>query len=153
MKTLLIWSCCHGHPVTDWSPIINALPCIFWGIIALVALFFLLKYVVAPLIANYHELNLKKETFNQEEFWANRTLTKEMVEKLKLSPDEWLKNQMETLTENIDKIARELASKKDEEKKVIESLELRKKAYEQVLDNIKTVITVEEKHVSEKKDK
>ena len=155
MKTLVLLSCCPGHSVADWSPVINALPCIFWGIIALVTLFFFLKYVVAPLIANCHEVNLKKKASEQEQYWANRALTKEMVEKLKLSPDEWLKNQMNALTENIDKIAKELASEKDKEKKVIESLELRKKAYEEMLTHISTavsLVSLEEKQVTDKKD-
>ena len=67
MKTVVLLLCCHGHSVTDWSPVINALPCICWGIIALVAFYLLMKYVASPLIVNCHELKVKKVNSNHEE--------------------------------------------------------------------------------------
>lgn len=95
MNTLVLLSCCPGHSVTDWSPIINALPCIFWGIIALFALYFLLKLVVSPLITNCHELKVKDVKNKHEEALINNKEIKESelkqkdndleIEKLKIS--------------------------------------------------------------------
>lgn len=72
MKTMSLLLCCgQNQTVTmDWSPIIKSAPCICWGIICLIALYFLLKYVAAPLIANWHENWAKTQNFKQEKFWA-----------------------------------------------------------------------------------
>lgn len=139
--TLLSCSC----RCADWQPIIKAVPCLCWGIIFLIVLYLLLKYVVRPCIANCQENKMKEKAHEREKEWADRNLTKEMVENLKLSPDVWLKNQMGMLTDNIEKITNELASEKEKEEKVIESLELRKKAYEEMLNHIRLMVSLEEK--------
>lgn len=83
MKTLVLLSCCSEHSVTDWSPVISALPCICWGIIALVALFFLLKLVVSPLIANCHEMKVKEVNNKYEDKLAKNKEIKEATLKQK----------------------------------------------------------------------
>lgn len=83
MKTLVLLSCCPEHSVTDWSPVINALPCICWGIIALVGLFFLLKLVVSPLIANCHEMKVKEVNNKYEDKLAKNKEIKEATLKQK----------------------------------------------------------------------
>ena len=65
MKTLSVVLC----QCLDWQIVLNAIPCICWGILALVMLYFLLRFVVAPLIANCHELIVKSKAFKQEKFW------------------------------------------------------------------------------------
>lgn len=78
MNTLSVLYCS-----IDWQPIINAIPCICWGIIALVALLFLLKYIVSPLIANYHELKVKKVNNAHEESLVYKKGIKEAALKQK----------------------------------------------------------------------
>lgn len=135
----------------DWQPLLDAIPCLCWGIIGLIALYLILKFVVVPWMVNCHENRMKEDAHKREIEWNNRHLTKEMVEKLHISPDEWLKNQMDKLTEDIMVITKELESKKDKEEKVIESLKIRKKAYEEMLNHISTIVSIEDKKESEKK--
>ena len=86
MNTLcLLLPCYNGQVVTDWNPLIHALPCICWGIIGLVAVFFLLKYAIVPLIANWHERMMKEMNYKNEIDWDDRRkaereaiITKEM---------------------------------------------------------------------------
>ena len=54
----------------DWQPIIKEIPCLCWGILGLLLVYMLLKYVIAPLIANCHEMILKDKMFEQEKFWC-----------------------------------------------------------------------------------
>lgn len=69
MKTLYILLACDcGKSI--WQPVINAIPCICWGIIVLLFIYIVLRLVVAPLIANCHERKLKDDNFEQEKFWA-----------------------------------------------------------------------------------
>ena len=131
-------------------------PTIWWGLVVAVVTIWAL-YIIAPVAEAFlnkkdsldkqyeHEKQMKDEAFYREVFWANRALTKEMVEKLKLSPDEWLKNQMDKLKEDLGKITEELEDEKEKEKKVIESLELRKNAYNEMLEHIGTMVSLESK--------
>lgn len=82
MKTLILLSCCRTAQTTEWSPLINALPGICWGIISLAALYFILKYVAAPLIANCHERKLKAEAFKNELFWYQRSMAEKDFKKI-----------------------------------------------------------------------
>ena len=77
MKTLCIVIChCIG-----WQPVINAIPCICCGILALVMLYFLLRFVVAPLIANRNERKIK-ELNHEYEKKIKESETKEQDERL-----------------------------------------------------------------------
>lgn len=58
MKTLVILTC--QPPTTSWQNLINAIPCLCWGIICLIALIFLLRYVAMPLIANRHQIKMQQ---------------------------------------------------------------------------------------------
>ena len=73
MKTLFIlMSCCHyRRPINsaNWQPVVDAIPCICWGIIMLIALYLILKLIVLPLIKNCHEMKMKDEAFTQEKYW------------------------------------------------------------------------------------
>lgn len=48
----------------DWQPVISAIPSVSWGILLLVLICVLLRHVVSPLIANRHEISLKKVNFD-----------------------------------------------------------------------------------------
>ena len=65
-------SCCHyRRPISsaNWQPVVDAIPCICWGIIMLIALYLILKLIVLPLIKNCHEMKMKDEAFTQEKHW------------------------------------------------------------------------------------
>lgn len=73
MKTLCVVIChCVG-----WQPVINAIPCICWGILALVMFYFLLRFVVAPLIANCHELIIRAKNHKYEEEFKGKEKTEQ----------------------------------------------------------------------------
>lgn len=112
MNTLCqLLPCCNGQAVADWNPLINALPCICWGIIGLVAGFFLLKYAVAPFIANRHERKMKEMNYKNEFDWDDRR--KEERDAAKAGRKE-LEDQIEALNNsfNAEKAANELLSKR-----------------------------------------
>lgn len=125
MNTLSIL-CCS----IDWQPVINAIPCICWGIITLVALFFLLKFVVSPFIANCHERKEKASAFGQEKFWAffNRMEkpVEEELEKAKRELEE-LKKKEKELEEGCS------ALKKEKEEHYKKILEEKIKVYEEII--------------------
>lgn len=89
MKNVLLACCNHCQAAIDWSPITKSVPCICWGILGVIALYFLLKYVVAPLIANWHEKNMKDKAFKNEKAWdelrkteREATMTKEKKDQI-----------------------------------------------------------------------
>ena len=54
--------------VSPWQNVINSSPCLCWGVIGLVALYLVLKYIVQPLIANSHERKSKEKAIETEKF-------------------------------------------------------------------------------------
>ncbi len=66
MKALILFTCCQSVVAADWSPVIEALPCICRGVLATAILYFVLKYVCAPLIKNCHERKMKKLQFEHD---------------------------------------------------------------------------------------
>lgn len=126
MKTLCIVIC---HCV-NWQPVINAIPCVCWGILALVMLYFLLKHVVAPLIANGHENMMKSKAFEQEKFWAFfNQKEKPIKEELEKANGELhdLKKKEKDLDEG------KSALKKEQDEYEMKILEAKVKAYEEIL--------------------
>lgn len=126
MNTLSIVIChCVGR-----QPVINAIPSLCWGILALVMLYFLLKYVVAPLIANIHENMMKSKAFKQEKFWAffnkMEKPVNEELEKTKKELDEFKKKEKD-LDEG------KSALKKEQDEYEMKILEAKVKAYEEIL--------------------
>lgn len=136
MKTLLFVLFCHRScSNTDWSPIIEALPCICWGVILLAALYIFLKYIASPLIANYHERKSHNEKYEKEKFWffLNHEISAEDCRKKldestkKLTAFE--KKEKE-LNDGVDNLKRE----KEEFEKTI--LQEKVKAYKHILKSI-----------------
>ena len=65
MKTLSVILCqCIG-----WQSVINAIPWFCWGVIGLVALYLILKFVVQPWKRHQYEMELKATAFKNEEHW------------------------------------------------------------------------------------
>lgn len=60
---MILLECCY------WQSAICKIPCLCWGVIGLVALYLVLKYIVQPCIANCHERKLKEESFGREKYW------------------------------------------------------------------------------------
>lgn len=73
MKTqFILLSCCHCDKTANWQPVVDAIPCICWGIIGLIALFLILKYLIIPAMTQCHETKMKEKMFQNEEFWYNK---------------------------------------------------------------------------------
>ena len=81
--TIILCDCCHSINHTNWQPVIDAIPCLCWGIFMLIALYFLLKYIAVPLITNCHELKIKDDNYEKEKFWSflNHEISKEQCQK------------------------------------------------------------------------
>lgn len=69
MKMILL-SCCSQ--VANWQEVINTIPCLLWGVIGLVTLWLLLKYVAKSLIQNCNDAKVRKEKFAREKEWQEK---------------------------------------------------------------------------------
>lgn len=71
MKTLILLSCCRTAQTTEWSPLINALPGICWGVIIfcsiLVGYYIYMKFNRRTDLVNQHEIKMKKLLNEYEE--------------------------------------------------------------------------------------
>ncbi len=71
----------------NWQDAICKIPCLCWGVIGLVALYLVLKYIMQPLIANCHERKSKEKAIETEKFWhfqkqLSHDFKKELEEKI-----------------------------------------------------------------------
>ena len=82
MSTLSIPSyICSGIP--NWQSFADALPGLCWGVICIAALFVVVRYIVSPLIADLHERQTKRDSFEQEKFWYfQKSLEKDFKKEL-----------------------------------------------------------------------
>lgn len=62
---MILLECC-------WQSAICKIPCLCWGVIGLVALYLVLKYIVQPWIANCHERKTKDHAFEREKYWHSQ---------------------------------------------------------------------------------
>ena len=71
MKTLILLSCCRTAQTTEWSPLINALPGICWGVIIfstiLVGYYIYMRFKLRTDHVNQHEIKMKKLLNEYEE--------------------------------------------------------------------------------------
>lgn len=65
MRALSIVAC----NCTNCQSVINALPCILWGILGLIAFYLVLKYIIHPCIVHKNEMKAKWSTFSDEKEW------------------------------------------------------------------------------------
>lgn len=128
---------------TLWQPVINAIPGICLAIITLVSMYVILKNIIVPIIGDgrkhaidiknlqySHEENLKKESFEQEKFWALfKQMTFPAEERIKE-----LQNELEELKKqktNLENSQGDLEKDKSEFEKIL--LEEKVKMYEEVI--------------------
>ena len=92
--------------VVDWQNVVNAIPCLYWGIIGLAAIVYFLRPLSVIWIKNHHERMMKEDVFEREKQWAD-------FEKIKASTDEELKKENEGLKNQyeLEKQANELLKK------------------------------------------
>ena len=124
MITLSILNCS-----IEWQSVIGAIPGICWGILGLILICVLLRRVAFPLIANYHEVKLKKE----ETKWFDK---KNKLDELKESTDDGLKEQVKELKTKVS----ELEGKLKIEEFNKELLEKQLKMYSDVFEQLKVEI-------------
>lgn len=83
MKTLSVVSCqCLG-----WQSVIDAIPCLCWGVIGLAVFYLILKFIVLPWKAHSYEMELKAKAFENEEHWyfqseLKKNFKKELEDKI-----------------------------------------------------------------------
>lgn len=125
---MILLDCCC------WQNAIAKIPCLCWGVIGLVALYLVLKYVVQPCMASCHERKVKEESFRREKFWAFYKRVEEPLEdELKKVRDELaeLKNKERDLNEGQTALKKE----KEEQGKII--LEEKIKVYQEIIKETK----------------
>lgn len=115
-----------------------------WGVIALISLYLLLKYIVKPLMSECFQQKTKKNAFEQEKFWAffNR-MEKPVQEELEKAKEELKKSQrkQEEYTQREESVKqkekelqeRESNLEKDEKDFEVKILESKVKAYEEII--------------------
>lgn len=134
MKTLFILTnCCRTvGPVntTNWQNVVDAIPCICWGIMVLVVTYFIFKLIVSPMIKNRHEIKIKKIAFENEKYWAIYKKIEEPTEK-KLSELQKELDELKKRKEDVDKGKASLENEKREfEKKILEE---KIKVYQEII--------------------
>lgn len=109
-----------------------------WGVIALVSLYLLLKYIVQPLMSECFQQKAKKNAFEQEKFWAffNRMEKKEELEKTKKELEELKKNEDALKQREKDLKEKMSALEKDQNEFEMKILDAKVKAYEEIIKNI-----------------
>ena len=123
MRILSIICCC-----IDWQPVISAIPSVSWGILLLVLICVLLRHVVSPLIANRHEISLKKVNFDQERFWY-------FQKKLEQDFKEELTKRINDLEKGKDALSKQLKEERKDREKMLkeERIQAEHDFYEKVL--------------------
>ena len=53
----------------NWQNVIDGIPCLCWGVIFLIALYLILKYVAQPIIQHLCEVRAKDKSNKREEDW------------------------------------------------------------------------------------
>ena len=107
MNVVSIFCCC-----ADYQPVINAIPGFLWGILGLILICVLVRHVVCPLIANYHEVRLKKENFDQEKYWF-------FQKKLEQDFKKELEDKINKLKTEKDDLAKQLKEEKENREKTL----------------------------------
>ena len=118
----------------QWQNVIDKIPSLCLGIIVLIALYLLLKFVVQPLMTNIHETWIKKKSFEREKTWAD-------FETTKASTDEALKNQVKDLKTEVSE--KDNALKVEKHNK--ELLEKQLKVYSDIFEKLNVEIKPKEK--------
>lgn len=111
MKLIL---CSKFMANVSWQKLVDSIPCLLWGVIVLVALWLLLKYVVKPRCQYCNDAKVRKEKFEREKFWS-------FYNKIQLVSDEQLNKQIGALNKQIDELEKE-KSKLNKDKSEKESL-------------------------------
>lgn len=119
--------CCTCFWKTDF-------PCLCWGVIGLIALYFILKFIVLPCLTNYHERKMKEEAFEREKNWN-------YLINIKASTDEALHKTIDNLTTSIEKLKKELESEKNNK----DLLEKQLKLYSDIFKKLNVEIKPKEK--------
>lgn len=126
MKSLLLVASCSA----DMGPVTG----IFWGVIGLIALYFILKFIVQPWMSHCHESKMKEEVYNREKEWAE-------FKKTKASTDEALQGKVKDLTSKVSELEGTLES----EKLKNDMLEKQLKIYRDWFDKLNVEVKPKEK--------
>lgn len=114
----------------DWQNVINAIPCICWGIIVLTAVLFYLKYDMPSCIKNKHELKMKKEVLEHEKWW-------EEIKWRKANSDENLIKKIDELSKENEDLKRKLDIEKSRQEVLNKHLEEYKQHMNIIMSNSK----------------
>lgn len=133
MKMILL-SCCSQ--VANWQEVINTIPCLLWGVMVLVALWLLLKYVAKPCIQNCNDAKVRKEKFEREISWK-------FYDKIQLNSDKTLKNEIKELEEKIDELKEDKEKDNKEQSNKNALLKKEIEIYQKILNQLNVMLKIE----------
>ncbi|WP_373730920.1 hypothetical protein [Bacteroides heparinolyticus] len=117
----------------DWQNVVNAIPCLCWGVIGLVALVFLLKHIVKPCIQNCFDRKMKTKSFEQEKYWN-------LIAKVDVASDETLQNEINELKQRIKELEEEKTSIEANSESKIALLEHDIELYKKIVDGLSVIL-------------
>ena len=117
----------------DWQNVVNAIPCLCWGVIGLVALVFLLKHIVKPCIQNRFARKMKTKSFEQEKYWN-------LIAKVNVASDETLQNEINELKQKTEKLGKDKSSIENTYKSKIALLEHDIELYKKIIDGLSIIL-------------
>lgn len=120
----------------DWQNVVNAIPCLCWGVIGLVALVFLLKYLhplIEMWIKNKHESKMKKKAFKMEKYWH-------FIKKVDVASEETLQNEINELKQKTEKLGKDKSSIEDTYNSKIALLEHDIELYKKIVDGLSIIL-------------
>ena len=120
----------------DWQNVVNAIPCLCWGVIGLVALVFLLKYLhplIEMWIKNKHESKMKKKAFKMEKYWH-------FIKKVDVASEETLQKEINELKWKIKKLEEEKTSIEANSESKIALLKHDIELYNKIVDGLSIIL-------------
>ena len=85
----------------NWQNVIDAIPCLCWGVIILSGVFLILKCTLPLIIQKCYERKMIQEAFEREKWWAEKKENKNCS-------DESLNKKIDELTQEVEKQRRQL---------------------------------------------
>ena len=114
----------------NWQNFINAIPCLCWGIIGLIAFYLLLKFCIQPCMKYYHDMKMKEEAHKREQQWAK---DKETI----ANSDESLNKIIEDLERENEKLKKKMDIENSRQEALNNLLDLYKQHLNSIISNTK----------------
>lgn len=117
----------------DWQNVVNAIPCLYWGIIGLAAIVYFLRPLSVIWIKNHHESKMKEKAFEMEKYWR-------IITKVDVTSDETLQKEINELKQRIKKLEEEKTSIEANSESKIALLKHDIELYKKIVDGLSVIL-------------